>query len=134
MRGGKPADQEAMVAEARNGSLEATDEVTTDWLIETVRAELIHQEPVIGREFVPLGRMSQVTLGPGGALKVFFGVRCECRTSAVVSFEAASDKTRSEVLEALPQTGRQLLDQRAAFRNMPCSAHDRLRTRMFEQT
>jgi hypothetical protein len=134
MRGGKSADQEAMVAEARNGSLEATDEVTTDWLIETVRAELIRQEPVIGREFVPLGRMSQVTRGPGGALKVFFGVRCECRTSAVVSFEAASDKTRSEVLEALPQTGRQLLGQRAAFRNMPCSAHDKLRTRMFEQT
>jgi hypothetical protein len=122
-----------MVPEARDGSLEATDEVTADWLIEIVRAELIRQEPLIGREFVPLGRMSQVTRGPSGALKVFFGVRCDCRTSAVVSFEAASEKTRSEVLEALPQTGRQLLGQRKVFRNMPCSAHDRLRTRMFEQ-
>jgi hypothetical protein len=123
-----------MVPEARNGSLEATDEVTTDWLIETVQSELLRQEPVIGREFVPLGRMSQVTRGPGGVLKVFFGVRCECRTSAVVSFEVASDKTRSAVLEALPQTGRQLLGQREAFRNMPCSSHDRLRSRMFGET
>jgi len=33
-----------MVPEARNGSLEATDEVTTDWLIETVQSELLRQE------------------------------------------------------------------------------------------
>ncbi len=109
------------------------DEVTADWLIEQLGAELIRQDPVLGREFVPLGRMSHVTRGPGGATKVFFGVRCECRTAAVVSFEAASHKTRSQVLEVLPQSGRQLLRQRRTFVRMPCSTHTRLRTNTFSQ-
>ena len=113
--------------------LPANDEVTSDWLIEQLGAELIRQDPILGREFVPLGRMSQVTRGPDGATKVFFGVRCECRTAAVVSFKAASHKTRSQVLEALPQSGRALLGQRQAFVQMPCSAHTRLRTRMLNQ-
>ena len=134
MRGGRLADQGVTVAKIPVSPLPANDEVTSDWLIEQLGAELIRQEPILGREFVPLGRMSQVTRGPDGAIKVFFGVRCECRTAAVVSFEAASYKTKSQVLEALPQSGRQLLGQRHAFVRMPCSAHTRLRTNTFSQT
>ncbi len=122
------------MAKLPNNPLPPDDEVTSDWLIEQVTAELIRQDPVLGREFVPLGRMSHVTRGPGGATKVFFGVRCECRTAAVVSFEAAADKTRSQVLEALPQSGRQLLGQRNAFVRMPCSAHNRLRADRFNRS
>ena len=122
------------MAKLPGSPLPAGEEVTSDWLIEQVAAELIRQDPVLGREFVPLGRMSHATRGPGGATKVFFGVRCECRTAAVVSFEAAADKTKSQVLDALPQSGRQLLGQRLAFVQMPCSAHKRLRTEMFDRS
>ncbi len=133
MHGGRLADRGVTVAKLPGNRLPVDDEVTSEWLLEQLGAELIRQDPVLGREFVPLGRMSHVTRGPGGATKVFLGVRCECRTAAVVSFEAASYKTRSQVLEALPQSGRQLLRQRHAFVRMPCSTHTRLRTNTFSQ-
>ncbi|MDP6667731.1 MAG: hypothetical protein QF357_10095 [Dehalococcoidia bacterium] len=114
--------------------LPTEETVTADWLIKQLGAELIRQDPVLGREFVPLRRMSQIAGRPGGSTKVFFGVRCECRTAAVVSFEAAMGKTRSQVLEALPQSGRKLIEQRHAFVRMPCTAHDRLRVDNFERS
>ena len=114
--------------------LSMNESVTADWLIEQLGAELVRQDPVLGREFVPLGRMSQIARGPGGATKVFFGVRCKCRTAAVLSFEAAQDKTKDQVLEALPQCGRKLFEQRNAFVTMPCSAHERLRVDNFNRS
>ncbi len=114
--------------------LPTNDPVTADWLIEQLGAELVRQDPVLGREFVPLGRMSQVARGPDGSTKVFFGVRCECGTAAIVSFEAAMDKTKDQVLEVLPQSGRKLFEQRNAFVSMPCSAHERLRVDNFNRS
>jgi hypothetical protein len=114
--------------------LPTEEAVTADWLIEQLGAELIRQEPVLGREFVPLGRMSQIARGPGGSTKVFFGVRCECRTAVVVSFEAAVEKTRDQVLQVLSESGRKLFEQRSAFVRMPCSAHDRLRADNFKRS
>ena len=114
--------------------LPTDDTVTADWLIEQLGAELVRQDPVLGREFVPLGRMAQVARGPGGSTKVFFGVRCECSTAAIVSFEVAQGKTKDQVLEVLPQSGRKLFEQRNAFVRMPCSAHDRLRVDNFKRS
>lgn len=114
--------------------LSMNESVNADWLIEQLGAELVRQDPVLGREFVPLGRMSQIAKGPVGVTKVFFGVRCECLTAAIVSFEAAQGKTKDQVLEVLPQSGRKLLEQRNAFVSMPCSAHERLRVDNFNRS
>jgi len=116
------------VVNSSSNSLPTDDEVTPDWLIEQLTIELIRQDSVLGRDFIALGRMSRVTKGPNGVMTVFFGLRCACNVSAVVSFEVALDKTKNNILEVLPQTGQRFFSQHSTFRQMPCSAHDRLRT------
>jgi hypothetical protein len=97
-------------------------------MLNRLKEELRTQAPDVAEEFVPLSKLSQVTRGPKGAVKVFFGVRCECAVSAVVTFEANNDKTELQFADALQQAGHQLLAQRNMFKQMPCTAHERLKT------
>ena len=107
------------------GALKGLD---PQWILNQLKAELRTQAPNIAEEFVPLPKLSQITRGPQGAVKAFFGVRCECAVSAVVTFEASNEKTELQFTEALPRAGKQLLAQRKMFKQMPCASHDRLRT------
>jgi hypothetical protein len=134
MRGGKLADRGGMVANYQDKPLPTEDAVSSDWIIEQLSAELIRQEPVLGHDFIAIGRMSRITKGPEGMRTVFFGLRCECDTSAIVSFEVAVDKARSQVMEALPQTGQRFFSQLRTFRQMPCSAHNSFRIGSLNQT
>ena len=120
------ANEPRRPADSRNsGALKGLD---PRWMLNQLKAELRTQAPEIAEEFVPLPKLSQVTRGPLGAVKVFFGVRCECAVSAVVTFEANNEKTELQFTEALQRAGHQLLAQRNMFKQMPCTAHERLKT------
>ena len=134
MHGGKLADRGDMVDNYQGNSPPLNDAVSSEWIIEQVLAELIRQDPVLGHDFIAIGRMSRITKGPEGMRTVFFGLRCDCDTSAIVSFEVAVDKARSQVMEALPQTGQRFFSQYCTFRQMSCSAHSRLRIGSLNQT
>ena len=62
-----------------------------------------------------------------GFRKVFFKAGCDCGTSALLSVEVAGTKSLDEVKSALPSLAERLEHQAAAFSNMPCDAHRRLR-------
>ena len=134
MHGGKLADRGGMVANYQDKPLPTEDAVSSDWIIEQLSAELIRQEPVLGQDFIALNRMSRVTKGPEGMTTVFFGLKCECDTSAIMSLEVAANKAMSQIMEALPQTGQRFFSQLRTFRQMPCSAHNSFRIGLLNQT
>jgi hypothetical protein len=79
----------------------------------------------------PLPKLNTDVTGRGNFLKVYFGVRCQCTTAAVLSAEVAAGKTRADVIAATPALVRKLAAQRDAFRRMPCSSHKALRSAGF---
>jgi hypothetical protein len=62
-----------------------------------------------------------------GFRKVFFSARCQCGTVALLSVEAAQDKTLEEIKQALPTLVERLEMQARSFYNMPCDLHQRMR-------
>lgn len=59
--------------------------------------------------------------------KVFFSVRCECGTAALLSVEVARSKTLPQVKEALPELARRLKARTRQFASMSCDMHTRMR-------
>ena len=59
--------------------------------------------------------------------KVFFSIRCECGTAALLSVEVASSKTLPQVREALPELVRRLKAKSRQFASMSCDMHTRMR-------
>ena len=59
--------------------------------------------------------------------KVFFSVRCDCGTAALLSVEVARSKTISEVKENLPELIQHLKGKAQQFANMTCEMHTRMR-------
>ncbi len=80
---------------------------------------------------VPLPRLNVPTPGGMGFTKVYFGARCDCGTSAVLSVEVAADKTEDDLARAMPALLDRLMRQRDHFKQMSCLSHERLRTRQF---
>ena len=97
--------------------------VSREWLTGVIGAAL-----PAGSGLVPLPRLNTDLTGRGEYTKVYFGVRCECTTAAVLSVEVGQSKTRGEVAAAVPAFVQKLIAQRDAFRRMSCEAHRRLRT------
>ena len=60
-------------------------------------------------------------------IKIYYGISCECSTAAVLSVEAAADKTRAEFQEALPGLLGKLKLQGVGFRRMDCDSHLQMR-------
>ena len=60
--------------------------------------------------------------------KVFFSVRCECGTAALLSVEVSKSKTRSQVQVALPGLLQHLRNKAQQFNGMSCEAHERVRS------
>lgn len=96
-----------------------------------VAEELVRQEADIADEFEPLTGFNMNVSGANGFLKLYYGVRCQCATAAVLSIEISVEKTVEEVSAAMPALVDRLRAQRRAFIAMPCSAHKRMRTAMF---
>ena len=59
--------------------------------------------------------------------KVFFSIRCECGTAALLSVEVARSKTLPQVREALPELVRRLKAKSRQFAGMSCDMHTRMR-------
>ncbi len=59
--------------------------------------------------------------------KVFFSVRCECGTAALLSVEVAKSKTLPQVGKALPGLVKHLKAKSWQFSNMSCDMHTRMR-------
>ena len=85
-----------------------------------------------GHGLIPLPRLNVSTPGGMGFQKVYFGARCGCGTSAVLSVEVASDKTEGDLERAMPALLDRLMRQRDHFNQMSCKAHERLRSGQFK--
>ena len=60
--------------------------------------------------------------------KVFFSVRCNCGTAALLSVEMAKSKTLSQTKHALPGLVEHLKSKVRQFNRMSCETHQRMRT------
>ena len=85
-----------------------------------------------GHELVHLPRLNVPTPAGMGFQKVNFGIRCNCGTSAVLTVEVASDRTETDLEEAMPAILDRLMRQKAAFRKMSCRSHESLRSGQFK--
>ena len=65
--------------------------------------------------------------GVSGFHKLYFAIRCSCRTAGMLSIEVAHSKTLEDVKLAMPQMVERLRGQARAFRAMPCEMHARMR-------
>ena len=65
--------------------------------------------------------------GVSGFHKLYFAIRCSCRTAGMLSIEVAHSKTLKDVKLVLPQMVERLHSQARAFRAMPCEMHARMR-------
>jgi len=62
-----------------------------------------------------------------GFRKVFFSVRCDCGTAALLSVEVSGEKTGREITAALPSLVGRLESQARSFKAMSCDVHTRMR-------
>ena len=85
-----------------------------------------------GHDLVPLPRLNVPTPAGMGFQKVYFGARCDCGTSAVLSVEVANDRTEADLESAMPAILDRLMKQKASFRNMSCRSHQSLRSGQFK--
>ena len=85
-----------------------------------------------GHDLVPLPKLNVPTPAGMGFQKVYFGARCDCGTSAVLSVEVANDRTESDLESAMPAILDRLMKQKASFRNMSCRSHESLRSGQFK--
>ena len=83
-------------------------------------------------ELVPLPKLNVPTPAGMGFQKVYFGIRCDCETSAVLTVEVSNDRTEADLEEAMPAILDRLMRQKAAFRKMPCLSHQSLRSGQFK--
>lgn len=78
-------------------------------------------------DFTPLEELKLNLSGASGFHKLYFAIRCSCRTAGMLSIEVAHSKTLAEVKRVLPQMVERLRGQARAFRAMPCEIHARMR-------
>ena len=60
--------------------------------------------------------------------KLFFSVRCDCGTAALLSVELAKSKTLSQTKDALPGLVEHLKGKAQQFSSMSCEMHEHMRT------
>lgn len=59
--------------------------------------------------------------------KVYFSVRCDCGTAALLSIEVAKSKTFSQFYEAVGGLVEHLQSKAGQFTRMTCEMHERMR-------
>ncbi len=60
--------------------------------------------------------------------KLFFSVRCDCGTAALLSVELAKSKSLSQTKDALPSLVEHLKSKVHQFNSMSCEMHQQMRT------
>lgn len=106
-------------------------DLTQPWLYERT-IDAIANDPELARlRLKPLTRLKTDVTGRSEFIKIYFGISCECTTAAVLSVEAAADKTRAEFLDSLPALLEKLRLQALGFRRMDCDSHIQMRIQNF---
>ena len=65
--------------------------------------------------------------------KVYFSVKCQCGTAALISVEVSASKTQPEVLDAMPSLVDHVQTKANQFSAMPCQMHQQMRTGMVSE-
>ncbi|MCH7593156.1 MAG: hypothetical protein IIB27_01435 [Chloroflexi bacterium] len=97
------------------------------WLYERTIEAIANDPELVRLRLKPLTRFNTNVTGRAAFIKIYFGISCECSTAAVLSVEAAADKTRDEFREALPALLGKLKLQAFGFRRMDCDSHLQMR-------
>ena len=97
------------------------------WLYERTNEAIASDPELVKLRLRPLNRFNTDVTGRSQFIKIYYGISCECSTAAVLSVEAAADKTRDEFQEALPALLGKLKLQGVAFRRMDCDSHLQMR-------
>lgn len=88
----------------------------------------LFREAIVGEPAISLLKGFKLDFsGTRGFHKVFFSVRCDCGTAALLSVEVARSKTLSQVKENLPELIQHLKVKAQQFANMTCEMHTRMR-------
>ena len=93
----------------------------------TIYPAIANDPELVRLRLKPLTRFNTNVTGRAAFIKIYFGISCECSTAAVLSVEAAADKTRDEFREALPALLGKLKLQAMGFRRMDCDSHLQMR-------
>ena len=88
---------------------------------------LFHEALAEEAGFTALKDLKLNLSGVSGFHKLYFAIRCSCRTAGMLSIEVAHSKTLEEVKLVMPQMVERLRGQARAFRAMPCEMHARMR-------
>ena len=97
------------------------------WLYERTIEAIAKDPDLVRLRLRPLTRFNTDVTGRSEFIKIYFGISCECSTAAVLSVEAAADKTRDEFRQALPALLGKLKLQAVSFRRMDCDSHLQMR-------
>lgn len=97
------------------------------WLYERTTDAIARDPELVRLRLKPLNRFNTDVTGRSDFIKIYYGISCECSTAAVLSVEAAADKSRDEFQQALPALLGKLKLQAAGFRRMDCDSHLQMR-------
>ena len=92
--------------------------------VQRMLAQALADEPAL--KLLPGFNMGPV--GVADMHRVFFSVRCDCGTAALLSVEVATSKTVAQVEDALPSLGQHLKSKAKQFVSMSCEGHSRMRS------
>ncbi|MBT3943423.1 MAG: hypothetical protein HOC77_01280 [Chloroflexi bacterium] len=98
-----------------------------EWLYERTNEAIAADPELVKLRLRPLNKFNTDVTGRAEFIKIYYGISCECSTAAVLSVEAAADKTRAEFQEALPGLLGKLKLQGVGFRRMDCDSHLQMR-------
>ncbi|MDA1256355.1 MAG: hypothetical protein O3C10_00705 [Chloroflexi bacterium] len=98
-----------------------------EWLYERTTDAISRDPDLVRLRLKPLTRFDTNVTGRSQFIKIYYGISCDCSTAAVLSVEAATDKSRDEFQRALPALLGKLKLQAGGFRRMDCDSHLQMR-------
>jgi hypothetical protein len=91
--------------------------------------ELLYRALGENTELMPLQKLQKNFSGVSSFHKFYFGIRCSCKSAAILSIEVAQSKNLDEVKSVIPKMLNSLQTQAQVFRKMPCEIHQKMRMR-----
>ncbi len=106
---------------------DATERPDQEWLYERTNEAIAADPELVKLRLRPLNKFNTDVTGRAEFIKIYYGISCDCSTAAVLSVEAAADKSREEFQAALPVLLGKLQLQAQGFRRMDCDSHLQMR-------
>ena len=89
--------------------------------------ELLSRALGANTELMPLQNLKRNFSGVSSFNKFYFGIKCSCRSAAILSIEVDQSKNLGEVESVIPKMLDNLRVQAQIFRKMPCEMHQKMR-------